>query len=633
MNTENKKPAIHLSKTEWDLTVFFDGDDDPRMAEKRAVVLDRNTAFIKKWKNRDDYLTDPEVLRRALEEYEALLKHWGTGGDEERYFDLRSAQDEDSPILKAKQAKIEEFSRKLSNEIQFFELSIAKIPKERRQIFLDYQGLRPYRHYLEIIFAAAAHLLSDQEERIMTLKSGPALDQWVRMTSGFLAREARVVPGTHQDDKKSISNILHLLDHADKAVRDSAARVFNEILAEYVDVAEKELNAILENKKIDDELRGYPRPDSARHRADDIDTEIVDAVIGSVAERFDISRRFYQLKARLLGLPKLQYHERNVPYGAADKEYSFEEAVLLVYRVFQRLDPKFSAILKQFVEDGRIDVYPRKKKHSGAFCSYGLLTHPVYILLNYTGKLRDVITLAHEAGHGINNVLMQERQNALTFGTSLATAEVASTFMEDFIVQELLAEADDELRLSLLVARLNDNVSTIFRQAACYRFEQELHKTFREHGYLSKDEIGRMFQKHMAAYMGDAVEQSAGSENWWVYWNHIRSFFYVYSYVSGLLISKAMQSGVKKDPAFIASSDERNENMFSFRPSDDVNSAPSYIEKVKEFLAAGRSDSPQNIFAKLGIDISQKSFWDEGIGEVEKLLRETELLAQKLGKL
>jgi oligoendopeptidase F len=228
-------------------------------------------------------------------------------------------------------------------------------------------------------------------------------------------------------------------------------------------------------------------------------------------------------------------------------------------------------------------------------------------LLNHVDKLDDVTTLAHELGHGINQALMNKNQNSLNTGTLLSTAEVASTFMEDFIVEELLREADEETRLAILVKRMDDSVGTIIRQTACYCFERELHSEFRKKGYLSKEEIGAIFQKNMAAYMGPFVEQSPGSENWWIHWWHIREYFYVYSYASGLLISKAMQAKVRENPAFIA--------------------------KVKEFLSAGLSDSPKNIFLRLGIDITKKEFWDEGLNEVEVLLNETEELARKLGKI
>jgi oligoendopeptidase F len=272
-----------------------------------------------------------------------------------------------------------------------------------------------------------------------------------------------------------------------------------------------------------------------------------------------------------------------------------------------KLDPQFADIFAAFIKNGQIDAYPKKGKDSGAFCIHQLMTQPTYILLNHTGKLHDVLTIAHELGHGINNELIRKKQHALDFGTPTSTAEVASTFMEDFVLNEILHAADEELRLAIMMQKLNDDVSSIFRQVACYRFEQELHQAYRREGYLSKEEIGVLFRKHMAAYMGDAVEQSPGSENWWVYWNHIRYFFYVYSYASGLLISKSLQAGVKKDAAF--------------------------IERVKVFLSAGLSDSPKNIFAKLGIDITDNLFWGSGLDEVERLLNETTRLANNLGKI
>jgi oligoendopeptidase F len=313
------------------------------------------------------------------------------------------------------------------------------------------------------------------------------------------------------------------------------------------------------------------------------------------------------MKARMMAVKRLKYHERNVEYGDISREYPYKEALTIVLKVFRNLDAGFAKILEGYIRNGQMDVYPKKGKSGGAFCMHHLIIHPTYILINHTGKLHDVLTLAHELGHGINNELVREKQNALNFGTPLSTAEVASTFMEDFVLQEILKRADDELRLSIMMMKLNDDVSTIFRQVACYRFEQELHREFRQKGYLSKEEIGALFRKHMAAYMGNAVEQSRGSENWWVYWSHIRTFFYVYSYAGGLLISKSLQHSVKEDPSF--------------------------IRKVKGFLSAGLSDSPKNIFSNLGIDIADKEFWEKGLDEVENLLQETERLARNLGKI
>lgn len=349
------------------------------------------------------------------------------------------------------------------------------------------------------------------------------------------------------------------------------------------------------------------RPDLARHLDDDIESEVVDALVSAVSSKFSISRKYYTLKAKLMGLKRLEYHERNVEYGKLSKKYSRGESVDLVRKVFSSLDKKFSEILDNFAVLGQIDFLPKKNKKDGAFCAGNLITQPTYILLNHAGTLNDVLTFAHEMGHAINSELKKEKQNSLNFGTPKSTAEVASTFMEDFVLDELEKKSSDELRLALMIHKLNGDISTIFRQIACYMFEQELHRQFREKNYLSKEEIGKIFQKHMSAYMGQAVSQSSGSENWWIYWGHIRSFFYNYSYASGLLISKSMQAKYAEDPSF--------------------------MEKVKEFLSAGTSDSPKNIFKNMGIDITDKKFWGKGLEKIEASLKDAERLAKKLGKI
>jgi oligoendopeptidase F len=592
----------------WNLAHLFDNDDDPHIARKRKIVEQKSHAFINTWKGRMDYLRDPAFLKKALDDYEAWKRYYSSEGDEGYYFWLRTSQNQNDPVLKAKFNLIEQFSKKIQNDIQFFYLRIAKIPERLQKKFIQYPGLKAYKHYLERLFAESKYLLSEPEEKIMNLKSPSSYANWVKMTSSFLAKEERsVISENGKRGMKPFSEIASLMNSRQRKVRDSAAKAFNDILRKHVDIAEAEINSVLANKKVDDELRGLSRPDLARHISDDIDPEIVDTLIKTVSIRFDISSRFYNLKARLLRVKKLKYHERNVEYSTISKKYPYHDSLKLIMKVFRNLDQMFARILDGFMQNGQFDVYPRKGKAGGAFCAHNLISQPTYILLNHTDRLNDVLTLAHELGHGINNELIRGKQNSLNFGTPISTAEVASTFMEDFVLQEIMGKADDELRLSIMVMRLNDEVSTIFRQVACYRFEQELHDQFRQKGYLSKEDIGKLFRKHMASYMGNAVEQSAGSENWWVYWGHIRSFFYVYSYASGLLISKSLQNSVKKDPRFIG--------------------------KVKEFLSAGLSDSPKNIFGKLGIDISDKQFWVRGIEEVETLLNETIHLAEKLRKI
>lgn len=597
-----------MKQIKWNLQHLFDYDDDPNMESHIKDVVKKSYQFINKWKNRKDYLTHPDILKQALDDYERWKRTYGTDGKEGYYFWLRTAQDQNNTDLKAKYNKVENVSKKIENDIQFFYLSIAKITKRRQKQFLESSCLRPYIHFLERIFAESHYLLSEPEERILNLKTSPSHSNWVRMTSSFLSKEMRNVINEHgKKNTLTFAEILSLMNSTNKKVRDSASKAFNNIMHQHVDVAESEINAILQNKKIDDELRNVSRPDLTRHINDDIDSGIVDTIVKAISERFDISSQFYALKAKLLKVKKLKYHERNVDIGNINKQYSFHKSVKLIYKALESLDGEFTEIFTRFLERGQFDVYPRKGKTSGAFCVHHLISQPTYILLNHTNQLRDVLTVAHELGHGINNELIKNKQHALNFGTPTSTAEVASTFMEDFVLQEILEKADNELKLSILMTKLNDEVSTIFRQIACYQFEQELHEEFRRKCYISKEDIGKLFQKHMSAYMGDYVEQSPGSENWWVYWSHIRSFFYVYSYASGLLISKFLQNSVKKNPSF--------------------------IKKVKEFLSAGLSHSPKAIFRQLGIDITDRRFWARGLIEVETLLQETTTLAKNLGKI
>ena len=595
-------------KTKWDLTSLLGSENDKEIEKQKSLIKKENYKFINKWKDRKDYLKEPLILKGALDEYEKLNRLCGNSGGVGFYFYLKLALDQNNPKIKAKFNNLCDFEIKISNDLQFFEHNIARIPKNIQSQFLACEELKPYKHFLEKLFIQAKYLLSDAEEKILKLKQAVSHDNWAKMLSGFLSKEERVVLNKKgKKERKNYSEILKLINSGNKKIRDAAAEGFNEILKKYADVAENEINSILADKKINDELRKMERPDLARHLDDDIESDVVDALTRAVSGKFSVSKRYYFLKAKLLGVKKLEYHERNVEYGEIVPKYPYSKSLDLVGRVFSSLDKEFSDVLDKMNAKGGIDVFPRKNKSSGAFCSSNLITQPNYIMLNYTETLDDVLTFAHELGHAVNGEFQKKTQNSLNFGTPKSTAEVASTFMEDFVLEELMKKADKETRLALMVHKLNGDISTIFRQVACCLFEQELHKRFREKGYLSKEEIGKLFQKHMSAYMGSAVSQSPGSENWWIGWGHIRSFFYNYSYASGLLISKYMQTSCAQD------------NFF--------------MEKVKEFLSAGASDSPKNIFQKMGIDITDKKFWIDGLEKIETLLKDTEKLAKKLGKI
>ena len=596
----------HLN-TNWNLSNLFDNIHDKNIQSELENVKNKVKKFSKKWKNRKDYLEEVDILVESLNEYEELMRNYGIGGKAGYYADLNQALDQNNNEVKALYSKVYEVIKEIENDILFYTLKLSKISAEKQKEFLSSNKIQKYENFLRVLFAKSKFILSENEEKILNLMYSTSYENWVLMTSSFIAKEEAYVITKKGKQKLTFTAIIGLLDNQDKTIRDNAALAINKILKKHIDSGEHEINSILAYRKTLDNLKGYERPDSERHLNDNIETRSVDALIQAVSSKYSIPQRYYELKSKLLGVKKLRYHERNLTYGTIEKDYDYDSGFSIVKEVLSNLDKEFGEIIQKYNDEGQIDVYPKKGKRSGAFCTHNLINQPTYILLNYNNTLSDVLTLAHEVGHGINNEFIKKSQHSLYFATPVSTAEVASTFMEDFVLQKLMADADDEKKLSLMMMKLNDDIATIFRQIACYQFEQDLHNSYRKEGYLSKERIGEIFQKHMKAYMGDFVSYDKGSENWWLYWSHIRYFFYVYSYASGLLISKSLQNMVKDNP--------------------------KEIEKVKQFLATGTSKSPAQTFMDIGIDINDKSFWLKGIQEIEKLLKETEELAIKLGKI
>lgn len=593
-------------KTSWDLSKILPDDIKNSIEAHREKVEAATKVFVEKWKDRTDYLEDPKALKEALDEYEAWTRDYGEHNTELFYYGLAQSLDLNDPEIKSAYNIVHDKAIKLYNDIQFFALNISKIPKADHIKFLSAAKLSDYKHFLEQLFRSGVHTLSEPEERILNLKSKVSSGNWKQMLQGLLAKQSKTIKTSDGEREQNFSEITELLSNEAQEIRDGAAEAFNEILVGHLDVAENEFNSVLENKKINDDLRNYSRADEGRHISDDVESRTVDTLVEAVVDNLDIAKEYYSLKAKLFGKEKLAYHERNVEYGESITKYPFEEAYSLVENVFKKLDPRFSKILSTYFANGQVDVFPGQGKRSGAFCSAYQTTLPVFVFLNHIDSLNNVLTLAHEFGHAIH-FEMSKIQNELNYHPSLALAETASTFFEDFVLEEVMAKLEGEEKLAVLMMKLNDDVSTIIRQISFYQFETEIHETFRKEGYLSHQKIGEIFQKHMTAYMGDGVRQDPGAENWWLYIPHFRTPFYVFSYAFGLLVSKSLQHMVREDK--------------------------SNIEKVKMFLSSGGVKSPKDLMADLDIDIDSKAFWESGLQEVRDLLEETKALAKELGKI
>ncbi len=585
--------------TTWNLSTILP-DASPTGIESALLSLETaHTAFAETWKARTDWKTEPTAALEALVAYEQLQSAYGMGGPVDYYLSMKQALDSADTETKAALTKLAARLSKTEKELFFFEETLSKLPQETLAAFLANPTLAPYHHFLERLAVHGKYLLSESEEYILSRKSVPARQHWTELVDQLLYAETVELGGETLTLPALMSKIQ------EPATSEEAAVLVSGIMQKHAPVAAAEMTALLLDHQINDELRKRDRPDTARHLSDDIASEAVDTLVDTVAAHYPLAHRFYALKAKLLGLEKLTYASRILPIQSEESpSYTWDEALTFTTKVLSKLDPQYGEILQDFVNKGQVDVFPKKGKRGGAFCAYHLPESPVLMLLNFNGKEDDITTLAHETGHGINDVLIAKKQNALNLGTPLATAEVASTFMEDFVLEELAATATPKRQLDLLMSRLDDDIASCFRQIACYQFEQDLHATLRAEGNLSAEKIGELFAKHMQAYLGESVVMDASYNSWWVYWSHIRSHFYVYSYASGLLIAKALQSKVRKDP--------------------------KAIEQVNAFLAVGRSQSPTQAFADLGIDITDAAFWEEGIAQIEQTLNTAEALATEL---
>lgn len=582
-NTERKENQ--KIQTNWDLGLLYKGHDDPAIERDMKAIEKAYAVFDTKYRGKTDYLKNEAKLLAALTDFEALFAKLPLTKPLS-YFGYSQDLDSKDAIARSKLTQLTERFTKNEHRIVFFELSLGKIAKPLQKKFLASKKLAHFRYYLKTIFERARYTLSESEEKIMGLKSIPSYDQWINMTEKLLGNQSVEFEGKQIPLPEALGKIGDL---PLKPRRELYAKT-TKALESLSDVAESEINAVVTNKKINDELRGYVEPYDATISGYQNDRKSVLALVNAVTNGFKISNRFYTLKAKLLRLPKLEYSDRNVGIGKNTKKVSFEESVKTLREVFGSVDSRFLSILDSYLKQGQIDVYPKQGKTGGAYCS-GNLNAPTFVLLNYTGTMDEVSTFAHEMGHGIHTECSKS-QTPLYQQYSTSTAETASTLFESFLFETLFEKMSKEEKIVALHNKINDDCQTIFRQIACFNFELELHKTIRAKGGISKEEIRALMNKHMSAYIGPIMDMKEIDGNYFVQWGHIRRFFYVYSYAYGQLISKALYAKYKEDKSF--------------------------IKKINQFLSAGGSDSPENIFKSIGIDVTRPDFWEKGLKSIEK---------------
>jgi oligoendopeptidase F len=579
-------------KTDWNLKLFYKSHTDPAIEADLKKSEQLHDSFANKY-SKLDFTKDENSLVTALDDYEKLSGD-SSGSRAIMYFYY--AKDINGSDKKA-EAEINRMTGRLtnaSNKIIFFELNLAKIPEEDQKKFLSSSKLTHYKYFLENIFRRSKYNLSESEEKIISLKSQPARQMWMAGQDKLLSKQTILWKGK----ELPIAEAMSIIPSLPTKDRHALHKLVMNSLKSISDFAEAEVNAVYIDKKINDELRGFKNPYDATLLSHETDEKMVKTLVDTVTKGFKISHRFYKLKAKLLKQNKLTYADRGAGIGKTDKKIPFEEGVEIVSKAFEAMDHDFKDVFHDMLANGQIDVYPKKGKTGGAYCSANIDT-PTLVLLNNVPEMRSVMTLAHEMGHAIHFEYSKD-QKPMYQGVSTAVAEVASTFFEQVVFNDLFETLSKKDQIIALHNKINDEISTIFRQIACFNFENELHKEIRAKGFLSKEEIGKILNKHMKAYFGPVMEMTEEDGYFFVNWSHIRNFFYVYSYSFGCLVSKALYSKYQKDP--------------------------SYLHKIKTFLSAGCSKSPRDIFGDIDIDVSDPKFWTEGLKVIEDDIKKLEKL-------
>lgn len=586
------------SHTTWDLTLLYNGEQDPRIeADVRAA--ETAAAQFEKTYKKNPALTTPSVLAKALHAYERLMAD-ARGERPLMYFAYRKELNARDEVAEKKLNQISERLTKAGNKLLFFELRIGAIPKDERKKLLAHPDLKHYRYYLTTVFDAARHMLSEPEEKILNLSSQTASELWVSGTDKIMNKRTLRFKGEDVPLQEAITKVVRL----PKKQRQVLWKAITDECTALSEIAENELNAVVLYKKMQDELRFYPKPYSATIKGYENTEESIEALVSAVTtEGFKISADFYALKAEIVGDRDLHYVDRASQKGK-EKHISFENAVSILRDVFYGLKPEYGNILDRMLSAGQIDVFPRAGKTGGAFCASGI-NQPTFVLLNHVNDLRSLTTFAHEMGHAIHSE-RSKTQSPLYQGYSTATAETASTLFENLTFKALLATLSPEEQVTALHNKLDDNVASVMRQIAFFNFEKELHETIRREGAMTKEEMAAALARHLKAYLGPAITVTPDDGYTFVYVSHFRRFFYVYTYAYGNLISNVLAERWKEDP--------------------------TYIDSIDCFLTAGGSATPEAIFKTIGIDTRDPQFFVRGLAQMRQDVKDLRALTQPLRK-
>ena len=587
----------------WDLSDLYQGPDDPSLSTDLSELLNQAKAFSERWRGEiaEGALTESE-LYSALNDYEAMVRQATKIGS---FASLLYSTDTSDPERGALLQKVREQSSLVSTHLLFFTLELGQLSESNLQTYLNSTVLSPYHHYLTIQKEAAKHNLSQAEEAILEETANSRGRAFRRLFTEVVSRmEFRL---EIEGEMKSLtqSELLAYNYHPDRELREKASRSLADTLQKNAPTLTFITNTLLAEKDVMDRLRSFEAPESSRHLDNELPMKAVSTMVDVCVKNFSLVEDYYELKRELLGLDSLSHFDRYAPLKASEENITYSKACQIVLEAYRDFSEDLHQLALPFFEQNWIDAPVSAGKRGGAFCAGVSPDHHPYILLNYTDKPRDVMTLAHELGHGLHDCLASEH-HVLDYHPVLPLAETASTFGEMLTFEKLYSELDDDQeRLSLLCGKLEDTFATVFRQVSMFRYERRIHEARRSEGELKTERLNELWQECMGEMFGESLQLGEDHKWTWLYIPHIvQTPFYVYAYAFGELLVLSLYARYQAE-------------------------GQDFIAKYLELLKAGGSQSPQSILGKLGINIEEPEFWQAGCDLIATNLSKAKALYQK----
>jgi oligoendopeptidase F len=596
------EPTSSADGVAWDLGDLYSGPDDPRLEQDLQIAHNRARGFEATYRGKIDVPTGPDLalLSAAMRELEGLYEQMDKPAI---YASLLHAARTDDPRRGALLARTREQRTAINKHLIFFDLEWIKLADAPAAALLARPELARYRHYLEQLRVRRPHILSEPEEKLLDEKSVTGRAAFVRLFDETVA--SLRFPFTHAERSEllSLQQINAKLYDADRTVRRAAAEGWTKGLQDNARLLTYLFNNLVLDHKIDCELRHYDSPMAPRNLANEISPQVVEALMSAAEQHHATVQRYYRLKGRLLGVEPLYDYDRYAPLFPDLPTCDWPAARRIVEESYQAFSPRAGTIIREFFDRSWIDAELRPGKRGGAFSSSAVPSAHPYILMNYTDKLRDVMTLAHELGHGLHQYLSRG-VGYLQCDTPLTTAETASVFGEMLTFHRLQQVFPDaRTRLAMLCSKIEDGFATVFRQVVLTRFEQALHKARREQGELTTEQINELWLAANRPMHGDVVKLTDGYGWWWLYIGHfIHVPFYCYAYAFGELLVLALVQKYKQEGA-------------------------AFVPKYLEMLSAGGSEAPHVLVGRLGVDVTDPGFWGLGLRLLDDMVSEAEALA------